>query len=314
MTSPNQGAVAVYGGRFGDFVLEALRGALPGTRVVAAGSPEADEEADVLVTLVDDGPALVGTLSPRVRWVHILGAGADGFPFEVLGERLLTCSRGAGGPAIAEFVLATMLAFEKHLPEAWITEPVTPWNTAQLGGLEGRTLGIVGLGAIGTEVARRALAFSMDVAGVRRRSAAPPVEGITLCPDLVTLLGRSDHVVVAAPATPATFHLLDEAAFAAVKPGVHVVNVARGSLVDQDALLRALDDGRVARASLDVVDPEPLPDGHPLYRHPSVRLSPHISWSSPRTAVRTLTCFLDNLARFREGRPLLGSVDTEAGY
>ena len=314
MTSPNQGAVAVYGGRFGDFVLEALRGALPGTRVVAAGSPEADEEADVLVTLVGDGPALVGALSPRVRWVHILGAGADGFPFEVLGGRLLTCSRGAGGPAIAEFVLATMLAFEKHLPEAWITESVTPWNTAQLGGLEGRTLGIVGLGAIGTEVARRALAFSMDVAGVRRRSAAPPVEGITLCPDLVTLLGRSDHVVVAAPATPATFHLLDEAAFAAVKPGVHVVNVARGSLVDQDALLRALDDGRVARASLDVVDPEPLPDGHPLYRHPSVRLSPHISWSSPRTAVRTLTCFLDNLARFREGRPLLGMVDTEAGY
>jgi phosphoglycerate dehydrogenase-like enzyme len=306
--------VAVYGGRFGDFVLEALRGALPGTRVVAAASPEADEAADVLVTLVDDAPALAGAVGPRIRWVHILGAGADGFPFEVLGERLLTCSRGAGGPAIAEFVLATMLAFEKHLPEAWITEPVTPWNTAQLGGLEGRTLGIVGLGAIGTEVARRALAFSMEVIAVRRRSDAPPVEGITLCPDLVTLLGRSDHLVVAAPATPATHHLLDEAAFAAVKPGVHLVNVARGSLVDQDALLRAFDDGRVAMASLDVVDPEPLPDGHPFYRHPSVRLSPHISWSSPRTAVRTLTSFIDNLGRFREGRPLLGVVDSEAGY
>jgi phosphoglycerate dehydrogenase-like enzyme len=305
--------VAVYGGRFGEFVVQAIQGALPDTRVVAAGSPRA-EEAEVLVTLVDDAPGLAGALGPRIRWVHILGAGADGFPFEVLGDRLLTCSRGAGGPAIAEFVLATMLAFEKRLPGSWITEPVTPWNTAQLGGLEGRTLGIIGVGAIGSEVARRALAFSMEVIATRRRPGPPPVDGVALCPDLPTLLGRSDHLVVAAPATPATFHLLDEAAFAAVKPGVHVVNVARGSLVDQDALLRALDDGRVAMASLDVVDPEPLPDGHPFYRHPSVRLSPHISWSSPRTAVRTITLFTDNLARFREGRELLGAVDKEAGY
>ena len=165
-----------------------------------------------------------------------------------------------------------------------------------------------------TAVARRALAFSMEVIGGRRQAAPRPVKGITLCPDLVTLLGRSDHLVVAAPATPATRHLLNEAAFASVKPGVHLVNVARGSLVDQDALLRALDEGRVAMASLDVVEPEPLPDGHPLYWHPSVRLSPHISWSSPRTAARTITCFIDNLARFRDGRPLLGVVDTEAGY
>ena len=92
------------------------------------------------------------------------------------------------------------------------------------------------------------------------------------------------------------------------------MNVARGSLVDQDALLRALDDGRVAVASLDVVDPEPLPEGHPLYRHPSVRLSPHISWSSPRTVARTVTCFTENLVRYREGRDLMGIVDKEAGY
>jgi phosphoglycerate dehydrogenase-like enzyme len=305
--------VAVHGGRFGEFLLGALRGALPGTQVVPAGSPEADQAADVLVTLVDDAPTLADNVGPQIRWVHILGAGADGFPFEVLGDRLLTCSRGAGGPAIAEFVLATMLAFEKRLPQSWIAEPVTPWGTAHLGGLEGRTLGIVGLGAIDTEVARRALAFSMEVIGVRRQAAPHPVEGITLCSDLAALLGRSDHLVVA-PATPATRHLLDEAAFASVKPGVHLVNVARGSLVDQDALLQALDDGRVAVASLDVVEPEPLPDGHPLYRHPSVRLSPHISWSSPRTVVRTISCFIDNLARFREGRPLLGVVDTEASY
>lgn len=305
--------MAVYGGRFAEFLLDGLRRALPDARVVVAGSAEADD-ADVLVTLLDDVPTLAGALGPGIRWVHILGAGADGFPFEILGDRLLTCSRGAGGPAIAEFVLATMLAFEKRLPQSWIEEPVPAWSTAQLGGLEGRTLGIIGLGAIGTEVAGRALAFSMEVLGVRRRSGQPTLDGVELCPDLATLLGRSDHVVVAAPATPATRHLFDDAAFESVKPGVHLVNVARGSLVDQDALIRALDDGRVAVASLDVVDPEPLPDGHPLYRHPSVRLSPHISWSSPRTAVRTITCFTENLVRFREGRDLLGVVDREAGY
>ena len=95
---------------------------------------------------------------------------------------------------------------------------------------------------------------------------------------------------------------------------MHLVNVARGSLIDQDALLRALDDGRVARASLDVVEPEPLPAGHPFYSHPGVRLSPHISWSSPRTGARTLTLFADNLVRYRAGHELRGIVDTEAGY
>ncbi|HEY4928457.1 MAG TPA: NAD(P)-dependent oxidoreductase [Acidimicrobiales bacterium] len=305
--------VAVHCGRWGGFLLDALRRSLPGIDLVATGTTEATS-ADVLVTLADDGSALAAVLGPSVRWVHILGAGADGFPFEVLGDRVLTCSRGAGAPAIAEFVLATMLAFEKRLPESWVTEPPEAWNTAQLGGLEGRTLGLVGLGAIGTAVARRALAFDMDVAAVRRSTAPSPVDGVTLAADLRFLLGRSDHVVVVAPATRATRRLLDDAAFAHVRPGAHLVNVARGSLIDQDALVRALDDGRVARASLDVVDPEPLPAGHPLYAHPAVRLSPHISWSSPRTGARTISLFADNLERYRRGADLHGMVDVQAGY
>ena len=319
--NPDDGTVAVHCGRWGPSLLDALRRGLPDTYLVASGTAEA-ASADVLVTLIDDGSAVTGALTepftgaltPSVRWVHILGAGADGFPFEVLGDRVLTCSRGAGAAAIAEFVLATMLAFEKDLPDSWITEPPDVWNTAQLGGLEGRSLGLVGLGAIGTEVARRSLAFAMDVTAVRRTSAPSPIDGVTLAPDLATLLGGSDHVVVVAPSTAATHHLLDDAAFAAFRPGTHLVNVARGSLIDQDALGRALDDGRVARASLDVVDPEPLPAGHPFYSHPNVRLSPHISWSSPRTAARTMSLFAENLARFRSGAELRGIVDTEAGY
>lgn len=310
----NGGAVAVHSGRFGDFLVEALRGALPEARLVRAGSPEAEAEADVLVALSDEAPELVRAMTPGIRWVHILGAGADGFPFELLDDRTLTCSRGAGAPAIAEFVLAALLAFEKRLPDAWITEPPDAWNSAQLGTLEERVLGIIGLGAIGTEVARRAVAFGMDVAAVRRSAAPSPIGGVRLCTDLPTLLAQSDHLVVAAPGTAATRHLLDDEAFAAVKHGMHLVNVARGSLVDQDALVRALDDGRIARATLDVVDPEPLPTGHVLYRHPGVRLSPHVSWSSPLTGRRTIALFADNLARFRAGSALLGVVDREAGY
>ncbi|HEX7459452.1 MAG TPA: NAD(P)-dependent oxidoreductase [Acidimicrobiales bacterium] len=307
------GTVAVHCGRWGTSLLDALRRGLPEADLVASGTPEA-ATADVLVTLADDGSAVAGALTPSVRWVHILGAGADGFPFDVLGDRVLTCSRGAGAAAIAEFVLATMLAFEKDLPGSWVTEPPDAWNTAHLGGLEGRSLGLVGLGAIGTQVARRALAFDMEVAALRRSTAPSPMLGVAVVPDLAALLGRSDHVVIAAPATVATFHLLDDAALAHARPRTHLVNVARGSLVDQGALLRALDDGRVARASLDVVEPEPLPAGHPFYSHPDVYLSPHISWSSPRTGRRTVSLFADNLDRYRNGADLHGIVDTGAGY
>jgi len=306
--------VAVHTGRFGDAMMAGLGMLLPGVELVPAGSPEARRGADVLVTLADDAPAIAEALTDGIRWVHVLGAGIDGFPLEIVGDRTLTCSRGAGAPAIAEFVLAAMLAFEKHLPELWITSPPDQWNVAQLGGLEGRTLGIVGLGSIGAQVARRALAFDMEVVGLRRRPGPSPVDGVTVSPDLASLLGRSDHVVLAAPATAMTERLLDDAALAGIRPGAHLVNVSRGSLVDQGALVRALDDGRIARASLDVVDPEPLPAGHPLYGHPAVHLSPHVSWSSPATVRRTFELFVDNLDRYRTGRELTGQVDVAAGY
>ena len=306
--------VAVHEGRTGQGLLAGLRAALPDLTVVEAGSPEAAAEADVLATLADGPEGMARALTDRVRWIHVLGAGIDGFPLDVVGDRVLTSSRGAAAPAIAEFVLAAMLAFEKQLPETWIEEPPARWNSANLGGLAGRTLGVVGLGAIGTEVARRALAFEMDVVGLRRRAGPAPLPSVALAPDLPALLRVSDHVVVAAPATARTHRLFDDDSLQHVKRGAHFVNVARGSLVDQEALVRALDDGRIVRASLDVVDPEPLPSGHPLFVHRRVRLSPHVSWSSPTTVLRTFERFTDNLARYQAGRPLLGVVDLEEGY
>jgi phosphoglycerate dehydrogenase-like enzyme len=152
------------------------------------------------------------------------------------------------------------------------------------------------------------------VVAVRRRDRPAPLPGIAIAPDLSALLAASDHVVVAAPATARTERLIGTDALARVGPGAHLVNVARGSLVDQEALLAALDDGRLARATLDVVEPEPLPAGHPLYGHERVRLTPHISWSSPRTLRRTMDLFVENVTRYRSRQELLGRVDVGEGY
>ncbi len=311
--TPSHPMILAHLGALTHQVVPTLTHALPDARVVEADNAGANE-ADVVVTLSSEGAGLQSSLGPRVRWVHVLGAGIEGIPLAALGDRTLTCSKGAASAAIAEFVLATMLAFEKQLPASWVTEVPPSWNRATLGGLRGKTAGIIGLGAIGSEIARRCLAFEMRVTAVRRRTAEPTVEAVQLAGSLVDLLAESDHVIVAAPATPDTVHLLNRQTFEGFKPGAHLVNVSRGSLVDQEALLDALDTGRLAMASLDVADPEPLPAGHRLYSHPKVRLSPHISWSSPDTMRRTFGLFVENVRRYQSGEPLLGVVDTSWGY
>jgi phosphoglycerate dehydrogenase-like enzyme len=275
--------------------------------------PPADLHGDVLVTYAWGAPNIAQVVERGVRWVHTIGTGVDRFPFDAVGERVLTCSRGASAVPIAEWVMAMMLAFEKRLPETWI-HAAEQWRRLQLGGLSGRTLGILGLGGIGSAVAERALPFGMEVIA-RRRSAAPSqVAGVTLVASIEEVLARAEHLVLALPSTPETRHVIDAAALAHVKPGAHLMNVARGTLVDQDALRVALDDGRIACASLDTADPEPLPAGHWLYDHPRVRLSPHVSWSMPGALAVFVDAFVDNLRRWRDGQPLHGIVDVERGY
>lgn len=291
--------------------------AVPGVEIVAIpaeGDLPEGIEGEVLLTPAWGSPNLPAALARGVRWVHAVGTGVDRFPLHDIGAQTLTCSRGASAVPIAEWVLAVMLAFEKQLPESWATDASVQWNYAKLGGLANRTLGLIGLGGIGEAVARRALAFDMRVRARRRSETPSGVVGVELAPSLPDLLGSADHVVVAAPATAATRHLLDADAFAAMKPGAHLVNIARGAIVDQDALRTALDDGTVARASLDTVEPEPLPDGHWMYTHPNVRLSPHISWSMPGAWDVMIDTFADNLRRYQAGEPLTGVVDLAEGY
>jgi phosphoglycerate dehydrogenase-like enzyme len=298
-------------------VADQVRAAVPDVEVIEIpGDGELDEglEGEVLFTIPWNLPNLEHVLGRGVRWIHTMGTGVDRFPLELVGERTLTCSRGASAVPIAEWVLAQMLAVEKRLPDSWITTGPDQWHTAQLGGLAGRTLGLVGLGGIGAAVAARALPFEMRVVARRRRDVPSPVPGVEQAPSLDAVLAVADHLVLTAPATSDTRHLLDADALARVKPGVHIVNIARGALIDQDALRVALDDGRVAVASLDAVDPEPLPDGHWMYSHPRVHLSPHISWSMPGASDILVETFVGNLRRYRSGEPLEGVVDVAAGY
>ena len=300
---------------WGPKVGERIADAVPGADVVAVTDTIPDDlRGDVLFASWYGHPVFERLDAIGVEWMHLPGTGIDGWPRAALEGRVVTCSRGISAIPIAEFVLAAILAFEKRLPGTWITAPPKQWNFGDLDELAGKTLGLIGLGGIGAAIARRALAFDMRVLALRRTRAASPVTGVELAMTLTDVVSAADHLVLAAPATPRTNQLLDAKVFEWVKPGVHLVNIARGSLVDQGALRAALDDDRVAMATLDTVEPEPLPERHWMYTHPKVRLSAHVSWGSPKTFDRIVGLFLENLRRHVAGHPLEGVVDLDEGY
>jgi len=283
-------------------------------QVPTQGDIPPDLRGEVLLAFTWGSPNLEELVERGVEWIHTVGTGVDGFPMAAVGERLLSCARGASAIPMAEWTLAAMLNFEKQLPQRWAKEPPPQWNFAKLGGLYGRSVCLLGLGAVAEAIATRAIAFGMRVRAIRRTSKPSPIPGVEIAPSLDDLLASADHLVLALASTAATRHIIDRDALAKVKPGVHLVNIARGALVDQDALREALDAGVVARASLDVADPEPLPAGHWLFQHPQVFLTPHVSWSMPGSLEWILATFEENLRRYLAGEPLAGVVDREAGY
>ncbi len=296
-----------------------VRAAHPDVEIVeiAPGEPPADLQADVFFGGYMAWDEILRWLDATgVQWVQLTGTGVDKVPPAVFDGRIVTCARGASAVPISEWVLAAILAWAKRMPETFVAEPPKYWNfpNPPLDRVEGSTLALVGMGGIGAAIATRAQAFGMHVRAMRRTDAPSPVPHVEMVRSLDELLPGADHVVLAAPATARTQHLIDAHAFSLMKPGVHIVNIARGALIDQDALRVALDDGTVARATLDTVDPEPLPAGHWLYEHPSVRLAAHISWYTPDLQREALEIFVENLGRYTRGEPLLHVVDASEGY
>ncbi len=236
------------------------------------------------------------------QWVHLVSSGIDFYPRWLFDGPPVTTSRGSAADNLAEFALAAIFAASKHLPDIWVKD--SQWNFTPLRPLKGTTLGILGFGAIGESLAQKALALGINVVALRH-SQTPFSAGVDAAKDIHDLFARADHLVVAAPLTEATRHIINRDVLGSAKPGLHLINIARGGLLDQEALLEALDNGQVGLASLDVTEPEPLPDGHPLYTHPRVRLSPHTSSTSTNSKQETAQTFLANLERYVSGTELV---------
>jgi phosphoglycerate dehydrogenase-like enzyme len=274
--------------------------------------------ADVLFALpAPKGQTLKETPAPRgwsdVRWVQLASVGIDYYPDWLFDGPVVTSARGTASIAIAEYVLAAIFTAAKRVPEIWLGQ-ASDWRRIQLGLVDGTTLGLYGFGSIGQALAQRALALGIKVVALRRSDAPFEVPGVERVDTLEQLVARSDHLVLAAPSTPDTHHAINRATLAHAKPNLHLINIARGNLVDHQALLDAVDEGRIALATLDVTDPEPLPAGHAFYGHPRVRLSPHISPSTDQIVPALIDKFVLNLDRFRSGQPLTDVVDTARGY
>lgn len=249
----------------------------------------------------------------RLKWILSGSAGVDWYPRWLLDAPVVTCGRGIASVEIADYVIAAIYHQAKDL-EGARARSLAEWAYRPLGSVAGSTVGILGFGAIGTEVAKRALALGVDVVATRRRILPSGVEGVSLVDDPAKVVAAADHLVIAMPLTPATSKLVDARLLAHAKPEAHLINVARGGVLDQEALIAALDAGRLGFATLDVTDPEPLPAGHSLWTHPKVRLTPHISSNYTSVRHRMLEKIASDLSRFARGETPSGIVDPAAGY
>ncbi len=297
--------------------------------------PAVARQADVLYTsrfLPEPGPDL------RLRWVQLHSAGIDHLldhPLYTDSDVIFTTVSGIHSIPVAEYVLAMLLAFSHRLPRMFEDKASAVWPSDRWGRylpheLRGATLGLVGYGSIGREVARLASHFGMTILAVKRDprhltddtflipGTGDPLaeipERIYPVQALHSFLGECDYVVLTAPLTGETHHLIDAAALAAMRPTAFLVNVSRGKLIDEAALIGALEKGTIAGAALDVYSVEPLPADSPLWRMPNVILSPHVSGFTPYYDDRATDLFAENLRRFVMGEPLLNAVDRTRGY
>ena len=254
-----------------------------------------------------------------LRWIQAISAGVDRLDPRVMERITLTNGNGVGAEPIAEHVICHLLMLARCAPEYFRRQMGHRWERGlQAREIGGMTMGVVGMGAIGGAIARRGRALGLRVLAIRRSVSGRRPDEIAdeVCPptDLPYLLAESDVVVLATPLTPETRGLIGERELRAMKPGSYLINIARGGVVDEPALIRALQDGHLGGAGLDVFAQEPLPAESPLWDLPNVIVTPHVAASSERYMSRVEDLICDNLRRYLDGRPLRNVVDTARGY
>jgi len=311
-------------GTLSDDQVARVRAVAPGFRVLVTRDRDEIEAALDEIEIAAGGfPRDLLPRAHNLRWFQQWGAGADWllrYPEVVDLDFVLTNASGVHPIPISEHILAFLLTFSRGFHHAIRTQARGEWidqgADGELFELAGKTMLLIGVGAIGERTAQVAQAFGMRVLGVRRdpTAGAPGVEAMFGLDDLLDLLPEADFVVLTVPLTRETRGMIGERELRAMKPGAYIVNIGRGGTIQEQALVRALEEGWIAGAGLDVFETEPLPDESPLWGMDNVVITSHYAGATPHYHERALDIFLDNVRRYRAGERLHNVVEKELGY
>ncbi|MDR6227618.1 D-2-hydroxyacid dehydrogenase [Desmospora profundinema] len=275
--------------------------------------------ADVLITYGEDLNDAIVKKFPRLRWIHVISAGVEWLPFDTLRNNGIRVSNARGIHAVpmGEYAMAVLLQLTRRVHHLYLLQQEKHWDrTIRMGELCGKTLAIIGAGAIGQAVAKRARAFDIQVWGMN--TSGLPVDHFDrmFTPDQREMVfSQADYVLITLPLTPRTRHFVGERELRWMKPDAYLINMARGSVVNEESLLQALRDRRIGGAVLDVFEREPLPADHPFWDLDNVLLTPHLSGRSPGYMTRALDIFQENLSLYLKGdEPLQNELDLLKGY
>jgi phosphoglycerate dehydrogenase-like enzyme len=307
--------------------LAMLTKAVANAKIIVENSAEAFKQEAIHATILFNWSGSLAlfkkafAMCPNLRWVHSRSVGLERTLFPELIESALPLTNGAGvfSASLGEFTLGAILYFAKDFRRMIRNQQAGVWEAFDVLPISGQNVGIIGYGDIGRAIAARVRPMGMRVFAVKRNTwpltgADSMVEQIYGPEQRIEMISRCDYVVVAAPLTSETRGMVGEHEFAAMKPTAVVINVGRGPVIDEAALVSALSNGRIKGAALDVFDHEPLPQGHPFYKLENVLLSPHCADHTPDWLDNAMRFFIAQFERFREGEPLLNVVDKKRGY
>jgi phosphoglycerate dehydrogenase-like enzyme len=303
-----------------DSEIQTIQAAVPGARIVKVQGPAIARE-------IEDADAIIGGVSrenfsraKKLKWVHVMSAGVekDLFPELINSEVVVTNAKNVYGPQIADHAFAFLLSLTRRLNVTIPKQHDEEWPRGRSGMFElnGKTAVIIGVGGIGSQIAQRANGFGMKVIGVDVRDY-PPSTTVQryVHPDMLdSVLPQADVVFISVPHTKKSEGMMGRKEFELMKKGSYFIAVSRGKIYSMDGLVKALDEGRLAGAGVDVTDPEPLPKGHPLWKFPNVVITPHTAGGSDRLEERIDHLIQENVRRFVAGEVLLNVVDKNAGF